>query len=148
MGALPQTMPVAQLPPAMTPLVYGDIENGAKTFVRIVRTKGISGARAYSQSCHAGVAAEPSWQTADQCAAFALVSTRNEGAIEHRALRSGSLRKCPDCAEMVKFEARNCRFCHAEFEPLNALSSAHQQATPRVPGHSPLCGCKRCYGKG
>ena len=28
----------------------------------------------------------------------------------------GEMKKCPDCAEMVKVEARKCRFCDFQFE--------------------------------
>lgn len=78
---------------------------------------------------------------------FALFWSKNEGEIEQRAITSGSLRKCPDCAEMIKVEARKCRFCHAEFQPINARDLANQTTKSRVPGHSPKCGCKRCYVK-
>lgn len=73
---------------------------------------------------------------------FALFWSKNEGEIEQRAVRSGSLRKCPDCAEMIKVETRKCRFCNAELQPISM-----QLAKARVQGHSPKCGCKRCYVK-
>ena len=78
---------------------------------------------------------------------FALIWSKNEGEIEQRAITSGSLRKCPDCAEMVKVEARKCRFCAAELQPIAVRDLAGQNMAPRVPGHSPKCGCKRCYVK-
>jgi len=36
-------------------------------------------------------------------------------AIEQRALASGRMRKCPRCAELVKFEAQICRYCQQTF---------------------------------
>lgn len=39
---------------------------------------------------------------------------RNTDIIEKRGLLSGSLRKCPFCAELVKPEAKICRYCQKE----------------------------------
>lgn len=36
---------------------------------------------------------------------------RNEKALEQRALRKGRAKACPSCAEVVRAEARVCRFC-------------------------------------
>jgi hypothetical protein len=36
--------------------------------------------------------------------------------VEQRAVEEGELKKCPECAELVKAEAKKCRFCGYEFE--------------------------------
>ena len=79
---------------------------------------------------------------------FALFWSKNEDTVERRAVASGTSRKCPDCAELIKAEARKCRYCGTELEPVEASSFASISSSGRVPGHSPKCGCKRCYGRG
>jgi hypothetical protein len=44
--------------------------------------------------------------------------------IEERELASGTVKKCPFCAELVKSEARVCRFCGRE------LSQGTQRSVP------------------
>jgi hypothetical protein len=34
--------------------------------------------------------------------------------IENRELASGQVKKCPQCAELVRAEAKKCRFCGAD----------------------------------
>jgi len=41
----------------------------------------------------------------------ALLLKPNLQAIEKKQLASGDLRKCPFCAEIIKSEAKVCRFC-------------------------------------
>lgn len=41
----------------------------------------------------------------------------NHDGIEADAIASGDMRKCPHCAELVKAEAKLCRYCHS---PLSA----------------------------
>jgi hypothetical protein len=36
----------------------------------------------------------------------------NHEGIESGAIASGEMRKCPQCAELVKAEAKLCRYCH------------------------------------
>lgn len=38
----------------------------------------------------------------------------NHEGIEADAIASGEMRKCPHCAELVKAEAKLCRYCHSE----------------------------------
>lgn len=38
----------------------------------------------------------------------------NREGIEADAVASGDMRKCPYCAELVKTEAKLCRYCHSE----------------------------------
>lgn len=49
---------------------YDTIENAAKRVAKLIMTKGIDGARAYSEKCHKAVQNAPSWDSADDCAAF------------------------------------------------------------------------------
>ena len=43
--------------------------------------------------------------------------------IEARAFDSGKMRKCPDCAELVRAEAVKYRFCGAELPELEKPES-------------------------
>jgi hypothetical protein len=42
---------------------------------------------------------------------LALVVSSNQPGVEREALESGSMKKCPYCAELIRLEAVKCRFC-------------------------------------
>lgn len=57
-------------PPFPTTLDFGNLETATNIFARVLNSRGVQGARSYSQNCHKAVKADPQWDTADGCAAF------------------------------------------------------------------------------
>ena len=45
-----------------------------------------------------------------------LVTKKNPRGIEKNSIVSGDMKKCPECAELIKTEAMKCRFCGHVFE--------------------------------
>lgn len=52
----------------------------------------------------------------------------NRAGIETRAVESGSMRKCPFCAELVKAEATVCRYCRSTLPPVVPTAPAKAPA--------------------
>jgi hypothetical protein len=48
----------------------------------------------------------------------ALVVKRNTAAIEQKQMDAFEKRKCPHCAELIRPDAKICRFCHQPVEPI------------------------------
>ena len=69
---------------------------------------------------------------------LALVTSRDEIVLEAHALESGTSRKCPQCAEIVKAEATKCRYCGSTLEPLPE-PSMEPLPEPSIAGTCPIC---------
>jgi hypothetical protein len=54
----------------------------------------------------------------------ALVAAPNEQKVERDRIASGTERKCPHCAEVIKVEAKVCRFCGRDVLPGEAAHEA------------------------
>jgi hypothetical protein len=61
--------------------------------------------------------------------AFFLGDDREQ---ERRQVETGGMKKCPDCAELVKAEARICRLCRHEFQS-EAQPASPAEGIPPVP---------------
>ena len=55
---------------------------------------------------------------------LSLVVSKNNAAIEEKSVRSGGMRKCPYCAELVKEEASLCKHCGRELPSVKMLIKA------------------------
>ena len=70
---------LAKLPDAQ--VEYSNVESAAQRFAAILMKEGIAGARSFSDRCHKGVVAKPSWAAADFCAAFDFAAAHIDEAI-------------------------------------------------------------------
>jgi hypothetical protein len=56
---------------------------------------------------------------------FGLISAAmlaaDERGLTRRGLLSGELRKCPECAEPIRRDARKCRYCGSEVQTTSNL---------------------------
>lgn len=46
---------------------------------------------------------------------WSLMLKPDQKALEGRSLSTGAEKKCPECAELVKVDAKVCRFCQHRF---------------------------------
>lgn len=54
----------------------------------------------------------------------ALIMRRDQTALDERALSGGDVKKCPQCAEVIKREAKVCRFCGADVADIQVRAPA------------------------
>ena len=81
--------------------------------------------------CQADLASSPSGVLEDDPKALAPVNASTLGAGQLTTSSNPATKKCPDCAEDVRAEARKCRFCGFIFPEPPALDPEPAQADAR-----------------
>jgi hypothetical protein len=60
---------------------FDNIESAAARFAQVLTKTGMSGARATSEKCHSDVTANPTWSSADWCAAFDFAAAHIDAEV-------------------------------------------------------------------
>jgi RNA polymerase subunit RPABC4/transcription elongation factor Spt4 len=72
---------------------------------------------------------------------LSLVVSKNQPAMEQEAVKSGSIKKCPYCAELIKAEAVKCRFCGSDLSNASPTEPATRLFTPQLFTYT----CDKCH---
>lgn len=75
---------------------------------------------------------------------LAALTPADKAAQDRQAVASGTQKKCPKCAELVKAEATVCRFCGHEFAPPAPVPTLPEGQAMKLPQPGGGARCSVC----
>lgn len=126
---------VTGLPWSEEPVSFPNIERAVHKFAAVLKASGISGARSFSEECHAKQSRTPTWSGLDYCAAFDFAANSMDGGVAGLGGNRNAYFQFESMNQAGHYQGRivYLRLNSIRTASENALRSAMSEKPPRAP---------------